>query len=58
MAQQNSFVAQITTQLFCCGNKILVGQAKPFSQCAYCNKCSNKKNSTYKYIFIVLYVSL
>ena len=24
LAQQNSFVAQITTKLFCCGNKILV----------------------------------
>ena len=27
LGQQNSFVAQITTKLFCCGNKIFVGQA-------------------------------
>ena len=33
LAQQNSFVAQITTKLFCRGKKILVGQAKPPSQC-------------------------
>ena len=33
LAQQHSFVAQITTKLFCCSDKILVGQAKPFSQC-------------------------
>ena len=27
LPRQNSFVAQITTKLFCCGKKILVGQA-------------------------------
>ena len=43
LAQQKSFVAQITTKLFCCGNKILVGQAKPFS--------------TYIYIYIYLTIS-
>ena len=32
LAQQNNFFAQITTKLFYCGNKILVGHAKPFSQ--------------------------
>ena len=37
LAQQNSFVAQITKKLFCCSNKILVGQAKPFSQCTLRN---------------------
>ena len=26
--KKSSFVAQITTKLFCCGNKIFIGQAK------------------------------
>ena len=30
LAQRNIFVAQITTKLFCCVNKILVGQANRF----------------------------
>ena len=54
LTQQNSFIAQITTKLFYCGNKIFVGQAKPFSQCSSVLKLLillfGKQLPTYKYI--------
>ena len=53
LAQQNRFVAQITTKLFYCNNKILVGQEKPFSQWTYLIMPFGKKitnNNTRIYI--------